>query len=295
MPIVISGPQPPQPPQKAHLTVDSMRDAIPKIQRRIKDLESFDLNTIRKRWDPLIKSLQQKVNGTLQEILGHGTVEYNEYYISSLDTLRTRFGASPDPLPRVKEGYREGIEESVLKLNTLKELFEERVSDISTDERGTQPHQSLTKAAPTRRVFVVHGRDEGAKETVARFVSQLSLDPIILHEKPSQGRTIVEKFEAHSTVDYALVLLTPDDIGYPANAPDQARPRARQNVMLELGFFLGTLGRDRVCVLHCGDVEIPSDYQGVVYVPLDESGAWRLTVAREMKVVGIDVDLNDAM
>ena len=272
-----------------------MGAAIPKLERRIKDLESFDVNTIRERWDPVMEALAKKVDGTLQEILGHGTVEYNEYSIDSLDTLPLIMGGGPDPLPRVIQGYREGIERAALKLKTLKELFEERLSDASSGVQGTQSSLPVTPAAATRRVFVVHGRDDGAKETVARFVSQLRLEPIILHEQPNRGRTIIEKFEAHATVDYALVLLTPDDVGHPANDPAQARPRARQNVVLELGFFLGTLGRHRVCVLYSGDVEMPSDYQGVLYVPLDQRGAWRLAVAREMKVAGVDVDLNDAM
>lgn len=285
----------PEPPQTAQLTVDAMRAAIPKLERRIKDLESFDVNTIRERWDPVMEALEKKVNGTLQEVLGHGTVEYNEYSIHSLDTLPLIMGGGPFPLPRVIQGYREGIERAVLKLKTLKELFEERISDSPSDKQRTPSRQPVPRAAATRRVFVVHGRDDGAKETVARFVSRLRLEPIILHEQPNQGRTIIEKFEAHAAVDYALVLLTPDDVGHPANDPARARPRARQNVVLELGFFLGTLGRHRVCVLYSGDVEIPSDYQGVLYVPLDERGAWRLAVAREMKVAGVDVDLNDAM
>jgi predicted nucleotide-binding protein len=284
-----------EPPQTAQLTVDVMRAAIPKLERRIKDLESFDVNTIRERWDPVMEALAQKVDGTLQEILGHGTVEYNEYSIHSLDTLPLIMGGGPDPLPRVIQGYREGIERAALKLTTLKELFEERLSDAPSGAQGTQSIPPVTRAAATRRVFVVHGRDDGAKETVARFVSRLRLEPIILHEQPSQGRTIIEKFEAHATVDYALVLLTPDDVGHPANDSARARRRARQNVILELGFFLGTLGRHRVCVLYSGDIEIPSDYQGVLYVPLDERGAWRLSVAREMKVAGVDVNLNDAM
>jgi len=282
----------PEPPHTAQLTVEAMKAAIPKLERRIKDLESFDLNTIRERWDPVMEALAKKVDGTLQEILGHGTVEYNEYSINSLDTLPLIVGGGPNPLPRVIQGYREGIERAVLQLKTLKELFEERIADASSGETHAKP---APRTYGTRRVFVVHGRDEGAKEAVARFLSKLGLEPVILHEQPNQGHTIIEKFEAHSAVDYAVVLFTPDDFGYPADDPAKGRPRARQNVILELGFFLGALGRGRVCVLYTGDIEIPSDYDGVLYVPLDERGAWRLAVAREMKVAGLDVDLNNAV
>lgn len=282
----------PDTPQTAQLTVDAMRAAVPKLERRINDLETFDLNNIRERWDPLMEALAKKVDGTLQEILGHGTVEYNDYSVDSLDTLPLVMGGGPDPLARVIQGYKEGIERAVLKLKTLKELFEERISDASRDD--TRP-KSVAPVRGSKRVFVVHGREEGSKETVARFLSKLGLEPIILHEQPNQGRTIIEKFEAHSAVDYAVVLFTPDDFGHPAGDPSKGRVRARQNVILELGFFLGALGRGRVCVLYTGDVEIPSDYDGVLYVPLDDRGAWRLAVAREMKVAGVELDLNNAV
>lgn len=283
-----------EPPRPAQLSVDAMRAAIPKLQRRINDLQSFDVSTIRERWDPNVEALAKKIDGTLQEILGHGTVEYNQYSVNSLDTLPLIMGGGRDPLPKVVQGYKVGIERAATKLKTLMELFEERISDASEAE-SVGARKSDVSRSSTRRVFVVHGHDVGAKEGVARFLSKLKLDPVILHEQPNQGRTIIEKFEAHSSVDYALVLLTPDDIGYPADDPSQSRKRARQNVVLELGFFLGALGRSRVCVLYSSGVEIPSDYQGVLYVPLDEGGTWKLAVAKEMKIAGVQVDLNDAI
>src|SRR5271169_1407798 len=115
--------------QSAQLSIEQMKAALPKLQRRITDLENFDVKTIRERWDPVMEALAKKVDGTLQEILGHGTVEYNEYSVYSLDTLPLSMGGGPDPLPRVQNGYREGIERAVLKLKTLKELFEERIAD----------------------------------------------------------------------------------------------------------------------------------------------------------------------
>ena len=141
------------------------------------------------------------------------------------------------------------------------------------------------------KVFLVHGHDHGTKEMVARFVEKLGLEAIILHEQLSRSMTVIEKFEQHSDVAFAVVLLTPDDTGYPRSSPDQAKPRARQNVVLELGYFTGRLGRDRVCCLLKDDVEIPSDYAGVLYVSMD-SDAWRLRLAKEMKAAGCPVDMN---
>jgi len=107
---------------------------------------------------------------------------------------------------------------------------------------------------------------------------------------------MIEKFEGHAVVGYAIVLLTGDDRGGLADAdPVTYRLRGRQNVILELGYFLGTLRRRNVAVLYEEGVEIPSDYEGVAYIPLDRGGAWRLLLAREMKAAGLDIDLNLAM
>lgn len=149
-------------------------------------------------------------------------------------------------------------------------------------------------ATVSNRVFVVHGHDDAARETVARFLERLGLVAVILHEQVSRGRTVIEKVEEHGDVAFAVVLLTPDDEGR-ARGSGELMPRARQNVVLELGYFLARLGRDRVCALKRGGVEIPSDYAGVVWTDMDSGGGWRLTLAREMKVVGFDVDLNKAM
>ena len=143
----------------------------------------------------------------------------------------------------------------------------------------------------SRRVFLVHGHDERVRETVARFLEKLQLECVILHEQPNKGRTIIEKFEAYSGVAFAVVLLTPDDRGGPAECPyDQQKPRARQNVVLELGFFLGTLGRSRVCALYSEGVEIPSDCSGVLFIPFDSSGAWKTSLAKELSEAGINLD-----
>jgi len=155
------------------------------------------------------------------------------------------------------------------------------------------PEQAVASARPTisNRVFVVHGHDEEAKQTVARYLEKLDLEAIILHEQPNKGRTIIEKFEDYADVGFAVVLLTPDDVGSAKDKTDNPVPRARQNVVFELGFFVGRLGRQRVCALHKGDVEIPTDFAGVLWVPMD-SNAWRLPLGQEMKAAGLDVDLN---
>ena len=146
------------------------------------------------------------------------------------------------------------------------------------------------------RVFVVHGRNEEALLGCARFLEKLQLPVTILREQPNQGRTLIEKFVDYSDAAFAVVLLTGDDRGGLADTPcEEQALRARQNVILELGFFLGKLGRERVCVLYQEDVEIPSDYNGVAFVPIDPRQAWRFELAKEMKAAGLPVDMNLAL
>ena len=144
----------------------------------------------------------------------------------------------------------------------------------------------------SRNVFIVHGRDEAARESVARVLEKLELQPIILKEKPSGGRTLIEKVEKYSDVGFAVVLLTPNDIGYLKEESEQTEERARQNVIFELGYFVGKLGRGKVCLLQKGKIDIPSDYSGVGYVEMDFKGAWKIDLAKEFEEAGIEVDLN---
>ena len=141
------------------------------------------------------------------------------------------------------------------------------------------------------KVFVVHGHDEGASEGVARFLEKIGLDAIVLREQPDRGRTVIEKFEACARkVGFAVVLLTPDDLGGAASTADQMA-RARQNVIFELGYFAGSLGRGRACLLRKGQVEIPSDLFGVIYTDFDHpSEGWKVKLARELKAAEFDFD-----
>lgn len=146
------------------------------------------------------------------------------------------------------------------------------------------------RGAPRPKVFIVHGRDDGLKNEVAHWLHPIGMDEIILHEQANQGRTIIAKFrDLAADAAFALVLMTPDDIG--GLAGGQASPRARQNVVMELGFLLGALGPERVAALVSGaGLELPSDYDGVVYTPYDAPGAWKLTLLREFKALGIPFD-----
>ncbi len=159
---------------------------------------------------------------------------------------------------------------------------------------GPEPaSDSTSHRTKSRKIFVVHGHDDALRQSVARFLEKLDLEPIILDERANKGRTIFQKFQDHSDVAFAIVLLTGDDIGgKKGTSPEQLSSRARQNVILEFGYFLGKLGPVSVCALYQPDVELPSDISGMLYVPLDNSPSWKLRVAHEIKAAGIDIDLN---
>jgi len=161
------------------------------------------------------------------------------------------------------------------------------------------------RAVPlSNRVFIVHGRNHEPMKELKAMLKEFGLNPVVLHEQPSGSRTIVEKLEKYSDVGYTFVILTPDDIGGDRHRFDsrsrkvgvriieEYSERARQNVILEFGYFIGKLGRDKVCCLHKGDVELPSDMHGIVYIPFRESvNEVRDKIVKELKAAGYKVKI----
>ncbi len=175
---------------------------------------------------------------------------------------------------------------------SLQSIFDSLFQGSAPSGRG--PSRSLAAkvvpAASRTRVFVVDGHDHGPRDSVARLLERLELEAVILEEQPNKGRTIIEKFVDYSDVEYAVVVMTPDDMG--GEKGGRANQRARQNVILELGFFIGKLGRDHVAAVVVEPVETPSDVEGVLYIRYDAIGGWKGQLAREIKAAGLPVDLN---
>ncbi|NWA25751.1 nucleotide-binding protein [Pseudomonas gingeri] len=142
-----------------------------------------------------------------------------------------------------------------------------------------------------RKVFIVHGRDDLAKYEVSRFIDNLGLEAIILHEQANAGLTIIEKIERYTNeADFALVLYTPCDQGRGYHEQkENPKDRARQNVVFEHGYLMAKLGRENVCALVKGKIETPNDISGVVYVPLDQAGAWQKEIVKELKACGYTI------
>jgi predicted nucleotide-binding protein len=166
-------------------------------------------------------------------------------------------------------------------------------------EIQSSPDITIQQSSPTltgHNVFLVHGHDDRFLHETARFLEKLQQNVIVLREQPNKGQTIIEKFEGYADVEFAVVLLTPDDRGGTATSSyEEQKLRARQNVILELGYFLGRLGRNRVCALYVQGVDIPSDYTGVLYVRLDDQNGWHFSLAKELKAAGLPVDMNLAL
>jgi len=160
--------------------------------------------------------------------------------------------------------------------------------------------KKISKMPSSKNIFIVHGRDHKPMKELKEMLYDFGLNPIILHEKESEGSlTLAEKLEEYSEdVGYAFAILTPDDVGCQKNEVEEMKSdlvtqvqkekrligaqqfkeifqifssRARQNVIFEMGYFWGLLKRKRVCCLLKGDVEKPSDIKGVVYIPFKDS------------------------
>lgn len=163
---------------------------------------------------------------------------------------------------------------------------------VQTQPKSLRP---LPSTASSNKVFIVHGHDEAALQGLARFIERLQLKPVVLREMPDQGQTIIEKFENESDVAFAVVLLTPDDVGGKAEAISATNARARQNVIFELGYFTGKLGRGKVMLLKKGNPEIPSDLFGVLYTEMDTNEAWQIKLVKEMKAAGLTPDISSIL
>lgn len=183
------------------------------------------------------------------------------------------FGRNDYSTPQIEiEAYREDVAQHISDLESIRDRLEliPESPFITRSVVASEP-----KPPPvSNKVFIVHGHDESAKQSAARFVEKFGLKAIILHEMTDGGKTIIEKVEESSGVAYAIILHTADDVGSGKAehaAGGALRGRSRQNVVFEHGYFVGKLGRGHMTALLKGDVEIPSDLQGIVYTKMDET------------------------
>lgn len=274
-----------QEPRSASLSPEQMRLGIKRLQKRITKLDQFDPKSLDQS-DPsaTTRPLETDIQTALAETFGHDTIEYQRF--SPAIHFRWPINLyNETPHYEKVDAVSKQKQRALQLLSGAVELLNERLEDLGEMAAGDAPE--AIEATYSNRVFLVHGHDNETKEAVARVLSKLGLDPVILHEQANRGRTIIQKFQDEAAdVGFAVVLMSPDD-----ELTDGVK-RARQNVVLELGFFLGRLGPARVAALKRGNVETPSDFDGVLYTPVDDAGMWRYQLAKELKAAGYQVDMN---
>ena len=228
--------------------------------------------------------------------------EYEKWKQFNIELLKRSFDIpNNEYLQEYEEAERTTIwsdwveerKQDIKKQITVLESLVERLPLIPTIKEKTTKASVEVEEKNTNKIFIVHGHNNEIKQTLARTLSQLKLEPIILHEQPEQGRTIIEKFEENSSdVNFAIILLTADDEGK-AKKETSYKDRARQNVVFEMGYFIGKLGRKNVFLLLENGVEKPGDLDGIVYVTIDDADGWKLKLVKELKAAGYNVTADD--
>ncbi len=271
-----------------HLLIEtSEKIGKSKTNRVVTDIDREDLNLIIEEVIiPYQKGQEFVVNG---------------FVLIKKDIIRLKVISTVKSARELSEYENDHIPAGVIMYISPEDIlsYDKHITDITTQVlKEASQHdikdekQVSEKVFDKNKIFIVHGRDNEAKITVARFVEKLGFEAIILHEQVSDGMTIIEKIEKNTNVGFAIVLYTPCDIGYPKGEPESAKNRARQNVVFEHGYLISKIGRNNVCALVRGDIETPNDISGVVYIKMDKNEGWKLPLAKEMKSSGLDVDYN---
>jgi predicted nucleotide-binding protein len=271
------------------LSVEQMTKGIATLDKRIIELEKFDPSTADNH---VLLAVSQAISEAIERVFGVGTSDYARYFGASKLDQGPKYISPTNEYPagqRItdrRSSWRDGKLRSLVILRQAVDVLKERIAEA---EPVVWTPNTPSSIVSNNHVFIVHGHDGEMKHAVARFVETLGLHPVILDEQANQGQTIIEKFEQHSSVGYAIVLMSPDDEGN--RKGDPVSPRARQNVVLELGYFAGKLGRDRVCALVRGkEIELPSDISGLVWVNYDSD--WQFKLAKELKAAKFEIDMN---
>jgi predicted nucleotide-binding protein len=286
-------------PQSPDLTTEQIGRRIDGFRRCIAELEAFRPETVQKRSKVAeVVAIETSIAEALASAFGHDTPRYN-LYISAANLDQGPRSAmyiagsgraanfAAEQAQKARQYLAEGKARSIQLLQRAIRALEEDLADQLPAISASLPQPA---SAPGNKVFLVHGRDDAVKNEVALFLRAIGLEPIILHLRPSGGRHLLTKFRDESEgASFAVVLMTPDDEGGIAGAGAN-QPRARQNVVFELGFFIGKLGPANVAALLKADVEKPSDFDGIAYISFDVGGQWKTILARELHHAKVPFD-----
>lgn len=228
--------------------------------------------------DSSFRAWHTKAERFLAKKYGEGSFEYKKFG-------ETYFSLSCYTHSTPREKF---VAACLRDLETTRFVFLTYLDEISEESSVSAKKMVQPLNSTFKKVFIVHGHDGELKQSVARIVEKQGIEAVILSEQVNQGRTIIEKFEDYSDVSGAICLFSADDVGN-AKAEANEKLRARQNVVLETGYFMGKLGRNRIVILADEGVEIPSDLSGIVYT---DTKNWQFELLRELKAVGYPIDFN---
>lgn len=252
-------------------------------QRQVTTPAAFEeLSNAYSKWDSFNSELLRRIFTTEE-----AAREYDFWGVASIAYHEPSLGE------RIADVYK-NVDKKIHRLDSLIERLE--LIPLSQQVAASQPSESPTTSPRSKKVFVVHGHDEVAKTGLEVFLHEIGLEPIVLHRQADQGLTVIEKFEKHSDVGYAFILLTPDEVAYlvaddPKPDTDRKKElRARPNVIFEFGYFVGKLGRSKVCCVYTGDVSLPSDVNGMIYKRYEKSiEEVAYSVIKDLKASGYGV------
>ena len=227
---------------------------------------------------PAFEAWHTKAERFLVKRYGENSLEYKKFLDTDFSSLL--WGENEEEDTRISIGA------CCDGLRSCKAIFETYLEEME-DENNTYTQGKTIKFDHMNKIFIVHGHDGELKQSVARLIEKQGIEAIILSEQANRGRTIIEKFEDYSDVGGAICLFTADDFGRAKDSSD--KQRARQNVVLETGYFMGKLGRDHLVILADDGIEMPSDLSGVVYTNTEN---WKIDLLKEMKAMGYTVDFN---
>ncbi len=277
-------------------------EAIERIEELIQEVDGFEDKL--KGLDVSVLNLgpwQKDVEKALKLIFPDKADHIEKFKKIKFEPVPTAGGYIPIlEITRRREAYQTDLKRARLFLKSrIEEIKEYWKNENVSDSVGSK---ALAKPSETRivgnKIFIVHGHDERLKNQLEIFLTEIKLESVVLHRKADEGLTIIEKIEKHSDVGYAFILLTPDDIGYPISEdskPDQQRAkekRARQNVIFEFGYFVGKLGRNRVCCLYKKGVALPADIVGMIYKQVSENvEEVAFSIQKDLKTAGYSVNI----
>jgi len=263
---------------KARAAGEALLDAEPSDQGQVANFRSVYLS-----WEGRTAAILEngfKVSGFLT------TSPKDEFTGTAVSLLDLKIASTTIPWERLPEVIAD-IREKIRVLRAVEDRL-----DVYADSASAPKDEDPAGDAP---IFLVHGHDVERREVVRRFLETVTArNVVVLADQPNRGQDILGKLLSHAQrAAFAVVLLTPDDEGGKCGTTAHA-PRARQNVVFELGLFIGLLGRDRVAALNDPSIELPTDFSGVGYIPVDGE-SWQIGLARELKAADIRVSLDKAL